>query len=1093
MKKITFIFIFLFSCSLSFGQSGWTITTDTQVKNLDKVSRNSAPADYQLFHLDIDVFKQSLQGAPIRGSFSGRSKQIIYLPNAHGILEKFYVMETAIMEADLEKKFPMIKSYAAQGVDNPSAVARFSVTQLGVHSMTMTPGENSSYIDAYTENRENYIVYTKSSISDGGQSFECLMEDDIALPSLKNDVITAKAADDSKLRTYRLALSCTGEYGAIFAGTGTDQEKKANILAQMVVTMTRVNGVYERDLAITMVFVANNDLLLYYNPLTDPWNGEYNTKTAQTIDAAIGLANYDIGHNFNTSGGGNAGCIGCVCSTTTAANSGTHKGRGYTGRTNPTGDAFDIDYVAHEMGHQFGGFHTQSSRGCHSGNGTTEVEPGSGSTVMGYAGICAPNVQNNSDAYFHYVTIRDISNNVKNGISSSCAQISTFSNVAPKANAGRDYVIPKGTPFMLTGIGTDADGDILTYTWEQNDPMPYANSNYATPTATQLLGPVFRSIEGTLNPTRFFPAKQTVLAGLSGTTWEILPTVSRVMNFALTVRDNVAGGGQAATDEMKVTVSNVSGPFSVTSQNEVVTYEAGSNQTVTWNVALTDQAPVNARFVDIYLSTDNGATFSVLLASKVPNDGSELITVPSIPGTINRIMVKGYDSIFYDISNTSFVISPPTSSFDIAFSGTAGEQNKLVCKGGSLTYTIPFSVYAGFTAPVSFALLNVPEGITATLDTTSATFNTSIMLTVTSTAATSAQLYTFTIVATSGDFSKSVNLYADILENEFSLVSLTNPSNATSVLPTAISFNWTPSIGATAYDIEIATDAEFTTIVESATVLTNSYSVAILENLSNYYWRIKPKNEGCEGIFAEASEFSTIYCGSTPSENVPITIPTQVSTVTSILVIDPESSITINDLNVNVNLSHTYVEDISVKLTGPNGEVVQLFANKCGSNDNVNATFDDAGIPLVCGGSAAISGTFIPTQPLSIFNGQLSQGVWTLTVIDAYNGDGGTINSWGINFCSPEPPLDIAKNEVSDFVVYPNPNNGNFNVQFKNRAGNKIALNLYDISGRLIFQESYLNKVDFNENIQLNSVQTGVYLMTIFDGERSQAKRIIIK
>ena len=1095
MTKITFLLVTLFSFSLSFGQSGWTKTDESSVRGLEKVNRNSFPTTYQLFHLDIEVFKQQLEGAPVRGSFSGRSKQIIYLPNEEGNLERFYVMETPIMEAELARKFPMIKSYAGQGVDNPIATARFSVTQLGLHNMTMTPGKSVLYTDPYTENRANYIVYTKSSIENTPQDFECLTQDDVELPSLENQTLSVNAADDSTLRTYRLALSCTGEYGNIFDGTGTVAQKKANIQAQMAVTMTRVNGVYERDLAVTMIFVANNDLLLYYNPSTDPWTGEYNVKTGQTIDAAIGFSNYDIGHNFNTSGGGNAGCIGCVCSTNTnpVGNNSTHKGRGFTGMQNPTGDAFDIDYVAHEMGHQFGGFHTQSSSNCISGDGTTEVEPGSGSTIMGYAGICPPNVQSNSDAYFHYVTIRDITNNVKTGVSSNCAQITTFSNNAPTADAGLDYTIPSSTPFLLSGIGTDVDGDVLTYTWEQNNPENYNQANTSAPGQFETSGPLFRSVEGTINPSRSFPKLITVLSGQTSSQWEVLPAASRIMNFALTVRDNVAGGAQTATDEMKVTVSDLGGAFSITSQNTTTTYAAATNQNVTWNVALTNQAPVNTPFVDIYMSTDNGTTFPILLASKVPNDGSEVITIPNLPGTSNRIMVKGYDNIFYDINNSKFTITAATNTFTLAFSGIEGTQNKSVCKGESLTFTLPYTTYGSFNTATNFTATNLPTGMTATFAPVSATATTDVIMTLATTTSIVPQLYTISVNATSGVTTRNVNVYANILNNDFSAISLTSPSNAAVVNPDVINFNWTASTGATNYEIQIATDANFALIVESATVETNSYSSTLLENLKTYFWRVQPKNDGCAAEFSNASTFSTIFCGFEVSANIPVTIPVQAGTVTSTLTIDAIDSVTINDVNVQLNISHTYVSDLKVKLTSPNGTIVELFNTQCGDNDNVNATFDDSGIALVCGGNPVISGTLIPFQPLSAFNGQLSQGTWTLTVQDLYNSDGGTINDWGITFCSLESPLDVVKNEVSDLMVYPNPNNGNFNVKFKNTATDKVELNVYDMSGRTIFNKNYTSQGDFNENIQLSAVQSGVYLMTIFDGERTQVQRIIIK
>ncbi|CAM4089633.1 reprolysin-like metallopeptidase [Flavobacterium antarcticum] len=1096
MKKITLLLIAIFTFSLSFGQNAWTKSDESRVGMLEKVNRSSFPTTYKLFQLDLVKFKQQLEGAPVRGAFSGRSTQLIYLPNAEGYLERFYVMETPIMEAELARKFPMIKSYAAQGVDNPGSVARFSVTQFGLHNITFTPGKSTIYIDPYTSDLATYIVYERSALSETAQDFECLTAEDVALPSLERNILEesrANATDDSKLRTYRLALSCTGEYGALFAGAGTVQQKKANIQARMAITMTRVNGVYERDLAITMIFVANNDLIIYFNASNDPWTGEYNTKTAQTIDAAIGLANYDIGHNFNTSGGGNAGCIGCVCSTTSSPSSSSHKGRGYTGRSNPTGDAFDIDYVAHEMGHQFGGYHTQSNSSCFSGSGLTEVEPGSASTIMGYAGICAPNVQNKSDDYFHYVNIRDITNNIKSGVSSSCAQITVFTNTAPVVSPLQNYVIPKSTPFVLTGNATDADGDALNYTWEQNDPELSNQANSAGPGQFETSGPLFRSERGTVSPSRFFPKKATILAGQLATTWEVLPAVGRVMNFALTVRDNAAGGGQTGTGEMKVTVSDVAGPFSITSQNATISYPGGSNQIITWDVASTDLAPVNTRFVDIYMSTNNGSTFPILLASQVPNDGSEIVTIPNLVGTTNRIMVQGHDNIFFDISNANFTITEAPSTFSVTALRIEGEQNKSVCKGGSLNYTLSYETYGGFSGTTTFTAANLPAGITVSFNPASATSDTDVLMTLNSSTDVIPQLYTINVQAVSGGTTKVLNFYANILDNAFTAVNLTTPTNAAVVTPNEVLFNWTASNGATNYDVQIATDANFDTIVETATVATNSYISTTLESLQSYFWRIQPKNEGCSAAFSNASTFSTTFCGFAESLDVPIGISLQPSTITSTITVDALDSVTINDVKVKLDISHTWISDLTVTLTSPNGTVVQLFSNKCGSRDNIIATFDDAGTTIFCGTNPAISGTIIPAQPLAGFNGQTSQGVWTLTVSDLTNGDGGVLNSWGINFCSPTPPLEVVKNEFSDLMVYPNPNSGNFNVKFNNATTDKVTLKVYDMSGRTIFNKNYNVKGNFNENVQLNTIQSGVYLMAVSDGERTQVERIIIK
>lgn len=1102
--KILATIVAILTFSLSFSQGNiWKKIDEKGVAGLEKVSRNSFPREYQLFSLDLGEFKKQLVGAPVRGEFSGRSRHLITLPNSEGKIERFYVMETPIMEKGLAEKFPMIKSYAAQGVDNPKSVARFSVTQFGLHNMTFAAGKSADFIDPYTEDRANYIVYNRASLSESNDKFECLTGEDVHLPSLEAESFSeaeAFNANDGKLRTYRLALSCTGEYGAIFDGTGSVAQRKANIQAQMAITMTRVNGVYEKDLAITMIFVANNDAIIYYVPNTDPYNGEYNTTTGQVIDAAIGFDNYDIGHNFNTAGGGNAGCIGCVCSPDTlpsSSNSNFHKGTGMTGRPNPTGDAFDIDYVAHEMGHQFGGYHTQSSSNCISGDGTTEVEPGSGSTIMAYAGICSQSIQNQSDAYFHYVTIRDILKNVKTGVSSACAQVTTFANNVPSADAGKDYVIPKSTPFMLKGIGSDPDGDELTYTWEQNDTQNYGSAVPGAPTATKAQGPMYRSVWGTQDPIRYFPAKSTVLAGSTSNTWEVLSSVARDLNFALTVRDNVAGGGQTASDLMKVTVNAVAGPFAVTAPNTNVSYVAGSNQNVTWNVAGTTANGVDTPFVDIYLSTDGGQTFPVILASRVPNDGSEVVTIPNSPGTLNRIMVKGHDNIFYDLSNSNFTITAPSSSFAVSFSGIEGEQNKSVCKGSEVSYTIPYLALGGFTGTTTLAVTGQPSGATAVFSPATINANGNVILNITNTSASTAGFYTLAVTASSGSVTKNVNLYLNLINNAFSTVSLTSPINLAETQTTNVALNWSASANASAYDIEVATDNAFLNIVHTATATTNFYVVPQLAVLKTFYWRVLPKNEACSGNYSSIGSFKTIFCASIPSTNVPVAISSGASsTVTSTITIGPNDSVTVNDINVSLDISHTKIRQLTVKLIGPTGTQVQLFSNKCTTNPvpaDAVATFDDNGVPLVCGTNPGISGIVIPAQALSVFNGQPSQGIWTLSVSDAVSGDGGQINNWSINFCSTQAPLEVEENNFTDFKVFPNPNTGNFNVQFTSESSNDVSLTVYDIRGRVILDNTYPSQSVFNQNIQLNNVQSGIYLLNVTDGERKEVKKIIIK
>jgi hypothetical protein len=287
---------------------------------------------------------------------------------------------------------------------------------------------------------------------------------------------------------------------------------------------------------------------------------------------------------------------------------------------------------------------------------------------MGYAGITSQDVQPNSDVYFHAFSIQQVTNNVKN---KTCQTNTPTGNAIPTANAGLDYTIPKSTPFMLTGSGTDANGDALTYNWEQFDnAASTATGASSAASATRTSGPTFRSYNSTTTPVRYFPRIQSVLAGSNTTQGteiavEALPSVARTMNFRLTVRDNRVGGSGNKSDDMIVTVNATAGPFTVNSPNTAVSFVGGSSQTITWSVAGTTANGVNCANVDILLSTNGGTTWNNLLAS-TPNDGTQAVTIPNTPGTTNRIMVKGTNHIFFDVSNTNFTITAGSAPDTIA-------------------------------------------------------------------------------------------------------------------------------------------------------------------------------------------------------------------------------------------------------------------------------------------------------------------------------------------------------------------------------------------------------------------------------------------
>jgi len=547
----------------------------------------------------------------------------------------------------------------------------------------------------------SYSVYTSSDKIASLSKFECKVIA-TAHKDLDKSLAARPNADDGKLRNFRLALSVTGEYTSYFGGT------KALALAAINNSMTRVNGVFEKDFGVHMNLISNNDLVIYTSASSDPYsvastgsNGAWNQELQTTLTNVIGSANYDIGHLFGASGGGgNAGCIGCVCKNpTTSAPLG--KGSGFTspGDGIPSGDNFDIDYVAHEMGHQFGGNHTFT----HSNEGTgVQMEPGSGSTIMGYAGITNLDVQPHSDPYFHAISIQQVTNYIK---TTTCQTTTVTGNAIPTANAGLDYTIPKSTPFMLTGVGTDANGDVLTYNWEQMN----SQSTAAAPSATKTTGVNYRSYNPTTSPIRYFPKMSSILLGATTTagseiTVEALSSVARTLNFRLTVRDNRAGGPANNSDDTVITVNGTAGPFTVSSPNTAVSYVGNSTQTVTWSVAGTTANGVNYANVDILLSTNAGSTWTTLLAA-TPNDGTQAITIPNTPGTQKRIMVKGTNHIFFDVSNANFTITAaatdttaPTAPTSLTASGTTQTTTNLSWTASTDNVGVTgYDVYQGAT------------------------------------------------------------------------------------------------------------------------------------------------------------------------------------------------------------------------------------------------------------------------------------------------------------------------------------------------------------------------------------------------------------
>lgn len=716
----------------------WQRKTNEDVQQYGR--RLIVPEKYAVYGLDRNNLKAILDRSPLEFSVEAALSKtsVLEIPAPDGTLVRFRVEETPLLSAEIAARFPEWKTYQGYGIDDPTATARFDFTPSGFHAYILS--SNGTFaIDPMQENdRGNYIVYAKSDFQTE-KSFVCEAHADA---SRLNSFLDApdtplNFSAGTQIRTYRLAVAATAEYTNFFRqAADTDAQAQTRALNAIVVTVNRVTGIYRRDLALSFTLVSDVNLV-YTNTATDPYANTSGDLAANqsNIDSVVGSANYDLGHLIGTGGGGIAG-VGVPCSA-------SNKARGLTGSSAPIGDPFDIDYVAHEMGHQVGALHTFNTGGngsCNAGNRTASAafEPGSGATIMSYAGICgAANLQRNSIDNFHVYSQTEVVAYTISGAGATCGTLSGL-NAAPVVAPPANYTIPFNTPFYLTAGASDADGDALTYSWEQYNLG--AASTYPTAPddddATGIARPLFRTYSPTTNATRLFPSLPYILnnsneppvyftgiaptgiacPGTTCVTGEDLPSIARPMNFRVSVRD---GKGGIADAGVTVTAVNTTTAFRVRSANVPANFVGGANRFIVWDVSGTNVAPISAANVKISLSTDGGQTFPTVLAAVTANDGAESVFIPDTPTTQARIRVEAVGNIFFDVNDANITIgtiggAAEVSSGTVAItSESCATPNNQPDPGETLTVSLPLSNSGG----------NATTNLTATLQATGGVSN----------------------------------------------------------------------------------------------------------------------------------------------------------------------------------------------------------------------------------------------------------------------------------------------------------------------------------------------------------------------------------
>ncbi|WP_429109498.1 reprolysin-like metallopeptidase [Aeromonas media] len=552
------------------------------------------------------------------------------LPLPDGKEVTFNLQAYDLLPSDLAARYPGILAFKGYDESNPMETGRFDLGPQGFHAMFSHQGR-MVFVDPL-KNGEGYAIYYQQ---DAHSRLE--EEADRVIGSRAKALARQVLVDGNERKRYVIAISAAGEYTQYHGGT---VEAGLGAIATL---LNRVNEVYQRDVAAEFQLASGNDTIIFTDTATDPFNNDdgdidANVTVQQQAQTQAGtkLGPFDIGHVVNTGGGGLAG-LGVLCT--------AEKSAGMTGSPDPVGDAFFIDYVAHEIGHQFGADHTFNGTTGSCGGGNREAsqawEPGSGSSIMAYAGICGEeNLQANSLPYFHSKSIEQMRAHM--ATVASCGTPQRLINNAPQVAAGNDYVIPANTPFVLKGAGADLDQDPLSYTWEQID---LGTESFSVASMVDDGSrPLFRFVAPTALPERTLPSLPSLLTKTlaKGEAW---PATNRDLNFRLTVRD---GKGGVASDDMKIQVVNTGKAFALTSPL-VTPLGAGASQTISWDVAGTNATPINCSKVDLSLTRDEGVSWT-LLASGQPNSGSASVTIPAGNDGTARLKVACSDNLFFAIS-----------------------------------------------------------------------------------------------------------------------------------------------------------------------------------------------------------------------------------------------------------------------------------------------------------------------------------------------------------------------------------------------------------------------------------------------------------
>ena len=1060
-----------------------------------------------------------------------KEKKTIFLPNEKDNLELFILNEFQLLTKKVSSQYPNIRTFKGYSNERPDVSLTLTITQKGINAWIKIFDEENIFIQPSNFSKKKHFVYKKLN-KKGNWICRTPHHNNLSHKSNSNrsDQLKTKHSDRTH-RIIRLAISASAEYTNYWNDDNEDNgEAKEDALGAIVSTINRVNSIYESELGISLKLISGTEII-YDNPQTDPYSDSYNEEVQSTLTDIIGEENYDLGHLFHYGqNSGNAGGIGTLCKDGIKGSAYTSHGFSDSFQDFLT-DYFDVDYVSHEIGHQLGAYHTYSFIDESTGS---NVEPGSGSTIMGYAGITGPDdIQNHTDPYFNYKSIEDIIDYIS---TQSCYSEDEMTNNTPTVSAGSDYTIPIGTAYELRGDGEDLDNDKITFCWEQIDEGEVTFSNFGP---NNFFGSTARSLPPSESPIRSIPNINSILKGELTlekpnitSSWETVPLIARELNWALTVRDRVPFSsdqiGQTNTDSMKINVIDSAGPFMLTSQSETGNiYKTGDKVKIQWLVSSTDMEPINSKKVSIFLSLDGGQNFNKEVVLSTDNDGEYIYKIPyGISSENARYKILADNSIYYSINSEPFKIEqrPFALIFDKLEYEYCNPENEII--------SFEIEIYENLSDVIVIEPLDLPLNIDLTLNKKIYSSNElSGIITLNGLSSLDPgknKLKLTTLYANDRDiYEVNIIKSEEIIQGQ----NLLKPKdNQVDVIDSF--FEWQDDPNVLNYIFQISKDQNFNIIEQHIVTENNFITLSSLNSSTKYFWRVLSNNFCSQNIISNSFSFQTSELNDVnyASNNLPLELNDAENfsnpgyTSSSIFIGDNNE---ISGIKVYVDIEHSYVSDISLFLISPDGDSFSLAENlgydtDYESGDNfTNTVFNQNAASSINNSIPPFTGEYKPNQSLSPLIGKSVFGNWILQIKDEFPQDSGRLLKFDLNFnlkgeieinsdmdsfsdVEDNCPLITNQNQVDtdqdgegDICDFDDQNNFKilkYDESCIDKNNGSIYISAFadfNYSYNLIGPEGFYEEGTFNNSIDkiINNLSSGDYLLCMYTDTKAQIER----